>query len=170
MAISHKYNLGFLSIVLCCSAIFLIACGEKKSEPLIQDTVRFNKEGSVTIVSSAGDTLKSTLEIEFAETDYEIQTGLMYRDKMEKNQGMLFVFKQEAPHSFYMKNTLIPLDLLFIRSDSTIARIAKDALPMDESSIPSGEPVQFVLEIKAGRSEAWGLNTGDRISALKRTP
>lgn len=168
MVISHKYNHGFLSIVLCCSAIFLIACGEKKSEQLIQDTVRFNKEGSVTIVSSAGDTLKSTLEIEFAETDYEIQTGLMYRDKMENNQGMLFVFKQEAPHSFYMKNTLIPLDLLFIRSDSTIARIAKNARPLDESSIPSGEPIQFVLEIKAGMSTAWGLNTNDRIAALKR--
>jgi uncharacterized membrane protein (UPF0127 family) len=168
MVISHKYNHGFLSIVLCCSAIFLIACGEKKSEQLIQDTVRFNKEGSVTIVSSAGDTLKSTLEIEFAETDYEIQTGLMYRDKMENNQGMLFVFKQEAPHSFYMKNTLIPLDLLFIRSDSTIARIAKNARPLDESSIPSGEPIQFVLEIKAGMSTAWGLNSNDRIAALKR--
>ena len=168
MVISHKYNHGFLSIVLCCSAIFLIACGEKKSEQLIQDTVRFNKEGSVTIVSSAGDTLKSTLEIEFAETDYEIQTGLMYRDKMENNQGMLFVFKQEAPHSFYMKNTLIPLDLLFIRSDSTIARIAKNARPLDESSIPSGEPIQFVLEIKAGMSTAWGLKTNDRIAALKR--
>jgi uncharacterized membrane protein (UPF0127 family) len=94
----------------------------------------------------------------------------MYRDKIENNQGMLFVFKQSEPHSFYMKNTLIPLDLLFIRSDSTIARIAQNARPLDESSIPSGEPVQFVLEIKAGMSRAWGLNTGDRIAALKRIP
>lgn len=168
MAISRRLISGLIGTVLCCTAVFLMACGEKKSEQLPPEKVSFTKEGTLHIQNAGGDTIRFILDIEFAETDYEIQTGLMYRDKMENNQGMLFVFKQEAPHAFYMKNTLIPLDLLFIRSDSTITRIAKNAQPLDESSIPSGEPVQFVLEIKAGMSDSWGLNTGDRITTLKR--
>lgn len=170
MAKFPKLFPGLVSGFIGYSMVLVIGCGEKKSEQLTPDKISFTKEGTLTILSAVGDTLKSTLDIEFAETDYEIQTGLMYRDKIENNQGMLFVFKQSEPHSFYMKNTLIPLDLLFIRSDSTIARIAQNARPLDESSIPSGEPVQFVLEIKAGMSRAWGLNTGDRIAALKRIP
>jgi len=170
MAEFRKLFRGLVSGLIGYSMLLVIGCGEKKSEQLSPDKISFTKEGTLTILSSGGDTLKSTLDIEFAETDYEIQTGLMYRDKMENNQGMLFIFKQSEPHAFYMKNTLIPLDLLFIRSDSTIARIAKNARPMDESSIPSGEPVQFVLEIKAGLSEIWGLKSEDRIAALKRIP
>jgi uncharacterized membrane protein (UPF0127 family) len=62
-----------------------------------------------------------------------------------------------------MKNTLIPLDILFIRSDHSIANIARNAQPLDESGIPSAGPVQYVLEIKGGLSDRWGLREGDRV-------
>ncbi len=76
---------------------------------------------------------------------------------------MLFVFEEEGPHSFYMKNTLIPLDIIFIDKDLKIVSIQRNASPLDESGIPSGGPVQYVLEINAGLSDLWGLGVGDHI-------
>lgn len=163
MAKFPKLFPGLVSGFIGFSLVLVIGCGEKKSEQLTPEKISFTKEGTLTILSAVGDTLKSTLDIEFAETDYEIQTGLMYREKMGETQGMLFLFPSEAPHSFYMKNTLIPLDLLFIRSDSSIAKIARNARPLDESSIPSGEPIQFVLEVNAGMSSQWGIQEGDKV-------
>ena len=140
------------------------SCGESQTQSMEQERVGFTKEGTLEVLNQKGDSILARFDIEFAESDYEIQTGLMYREKMEANEGMFFIFQSDAQHSFYMKNTLIPLDLLFIRSDSSIARIAKNAKPLDETSIPSGEPVRFVFEINAGRSTQLGIQEGDKIS------
>ena len=87
----------------------------------------------------------------------------MYREKMEADQAMLFIFPDVAFHSFYMKNTMIPLDIIFIDEGLTIVNIKQNASPMDESGIPSGLPVQYVLEVNAGLTETWGVAPGDRI-------
>jgi uncharacterized membrane protein (UPF0127 family) len=87
----------------------------------------------------------------------------MYRRDMAPSQGMLFIFDSPGLHSFYMKNTLIPLDLLFIDEDLRVATIHKDAQPLDESGIPSRVPVQYVLEVRAGLAERWGVSEGDKI-------
>ncbi|MEJ2585260.1 MAG: DUF192 domain-containing protein [Robiginitalea sp.] len=143
------------------------SCREEGNKSLGTEPVTFKKEGELIVKDAGtGDTLV-TLDIEIASTDYEVQTGLMYRKDMEDRQGMLFIFDDEAPHSFYMKNTLIPLDILFIDKDFKIVNIHQNAQPMNEAGIPSGGPVQYVLEVKAGMSDKWGLEEGDRIEYEK---
>lgn len=89
----------------------------------------------------------------------------MYRERgsMLDSQGMLFIYPDEAPRSFYMKNTYIPLDILFFSSDSIAVSFQENTIPEDENSLPSGEPAQYILEINAGLVEKWGIETGDKI-------
>ena len=142
--------------------IGLSACkGDKKV--IKQTEVSFKKEGELTIFKSA-DSTEIKLDIEIADTDFDIQTGLMYRNSMEKNQGMLFVFDDVKKRYFYMKNTKIPLDLVFIDNNKKIVSFQKNAKPFDESSLPSNAPAKYVLEINAGLVEAWELMVGDHIS------
>ncbi|MEE2771932.1 MAG: DUF192 domain-containing protein [Bacteroidota bacterium] len=139
---------------------------DKDSHTVTTEPITFSKEGSLYLIRKEGDTLPK-LAIEFAETDYEHQTGLMYRKSMEKLQGMLFVYEDSRPRNFYMKNTYIPLDILYFGEDSTLVSIQKDAKPLDETSLPSEGPAQFILEINAGLSEEWELDQGDRIYFYK---
>ena len=139
------------------------SCRETGEKSLGTEAVTFKKEGELRVHDAETDSTLIRLDIEIAKTDYEVQTGLMYRKDMGDRQGMLFVFEDEAPHSFYMKNTLIALDILFIDSDLKIVNIHRDAQPLNEAGIPSGGPVQYVLEVKAGMSDRWGLEEGDRI-------
>ena len=91
----------------------------------------------------------------------------MYRDSMQDHQGMLFVFPDEAMHSFYMKNTKIPLDILFIGNNQKIASITANAEPYNETGLSSRFPVKYVLEINAGLVGRWGIQLGDSISFQK---
>ena len=104
------------------------------------------------------------MEIEIADTDFEIQTGLMYRESMQNNQGMLFVFVDEENRFFYMKNTKIPLDLIYINSKKNIVGFQKNAKPFDETSLPSNAPAKYVLEINAGLIDQLKIAIGDRIT------
>lgn len=144
-------------------ALGISSCKEETKTRLNTEAASFKREGLLRIYQGQSDTVRHEVVIEIAETEYETQTGLMYRKSMDEGAGMLFIFPEASAHAFYMKNTLIPLDLLFIRSDSTIANIARNAKPLDESSIPSAGPVQYVLEINAGMSDRWGIVAGDRI-------
>ena len=83
---------------------------------------------------------------------------------MQNNQGMLFVFDDVSERSFYMKNTKIPLDLIFINDNNTIVSFQKNAKPLDESSLPSNAPAKYVLEVNAGLVDTWKLSVGDSIS------
>lgn len=144
---------------------FALSCKEKtnsNTESLKQEKITFTPEGSLEIFKK--DSSVVSLSIELAETAYETETGLMYRESMEPNQGMLFIFEDERPHNFYMKNTYIPLDLFFITKDQKIATIIKNAKPLDESSLPSEVPVQYVLEVNAGAAAQWNIQEGDSIS------
>ncbi|WP_127089989.1 DUF192 domain-containing protein [Aquabacter cavernae] len=104
------------------------------------------------------------LEVELARTDKQRETGLMFRKQMPERQGMLFDFKQDQPVYMWMKNTYIPLDMLFIRADGTIARIEAMTTPFSERTISSGEPVRAVLELNGGASRRLGIAPGDRLS------
>ncbi|MFK7831930.1 MAG: DUF192 domain-containing protein [Winogradskyella sp.] len=124
----------------------------------------FKKEGILTLRKTESDSIIKTLDIEIADNDYEIQTGLMYRTQLETNHGMLFILEEEKFQNFYMKNTRIPLDIIYIDSNNTIVSFQKNAKPMDETSLPSEAPAKYVLEINAGLSDAWELAVGDVIS------
>ncbi len=146
-------------------SFLLISCNnasENNSETLSTEEIVFTKEGELHIFKA--DTTTETLDIEFAETDYETATGLMYRDAMNDNQGMLFIFGLPSVHSFYMKNTEFSLDILYITADQKIATIAANAKPFSEESLPSKVPIQYVLEINGGLSEKWNVKVGDSVS------
>ncbi|WP_406684764.1 DUF192 domain-containing protein [Seonamhaeicola sp. MEBiC1930] len=140
----------------------LSACKED-NKTVKQTEVTFKKEGELTINKIITDSSTVTIDIEIADTDFDIQTGLMYRNSMKTNQGMLFVFNDETKRFFYMKNTKIPLDLIFINANKRIVSFQKNAKPFDESSLPSGVPAKYVLEINAGLIDTWNLSVGDSI-------
>ena len=100
--------------------------------------------------------------VEMATSWPQQEVGLMFRKTLAPNAGMLFDFVTESPQSFWMKNTLIPLDMLFIKADGTIVRIAANTKPLSEEPVPSYEPVRAVLEIAGGRAAELGLQPGDK--------
>ena len=111
-------------------------------------------------IASAGGVHRFTVEI--ARTPDQQTHGMMFRTSIGPNEGMIFPYDFPQEVGFWMKNTLIPLDLVFIRADGTIARIAT-AVPHDETPVPSGEPVAAVLEIAGGRAAELGIREGDRV-------
>lgn len=114
---------------------------------------------SVAVIHSGDESHSFTVEI--ADDDAERARGLMFREELAPDAGMLFDFLNERPVAFWMQNTLIPLDMIFIRANGTIARVHAEAVPMDRTSVPSGEPVRFVLEIPGGRAAELGIEAGD---------
>lgn len=102
--------------------------------------------------------------VELAATPEEQAQGLMFRESLADDAGMIFPFSPPRPASFWMRNTLIPLDMIFIRSDGTIARIAANTVPLSEESVQSGEPVAAVLELRGGRAAQLGIREGDRVT------
>ena len=101
--------------------------------------------------------------VEVVDTPEDRAKGLMFRQSLADDAGMLFDFKEDRPVSFWMRNTFIPLDMIFIRPDGTVANVHVNARPQDPTGIPSDGPVQFVLEIAGGRSVEMGLKAGDRV-------
>ncbi len=110
------------------------------------------------------DTGAHDFNVEIADDDRERARGLMFRRSMPNDQGMLFDFLDEERVSFWMRNTYIPLDMLFIKADGTIDSIAERTTPLSENSIPSKGPVRYVLEINGGLSHTLGIAPGDKAS------
>jgi uncharacterized protein len=115
----------------------------------------------VEIVTRAG---VHVFDVEFANTPEERSKGLMFRRELPQGRGMLFDFGAEGPVAMWMKNTYVSLDMLFIRADGTIARIAENTVPHSEATIQSGPPVKAVLEVVAGTAKRLGIAPGDRVA------
>lgn len=137
---------------------------KKETKAVKQTEVSFTKEGELSIFNTETDSLKVNLDIEIADTDFDIQTGLMYRDSMKDSQGMLFVFEDAQERFFYMKNTRIPLDIIYVSPEKSIISFQKNAQPFDETSLPSGGPAKYVLEVNAGLVDEWQIAIGDSIN------
>ncbi len=106
----------------------------------------------------------SHFSVEFVDTEATRNRGLMFRKSLAPSAGMLFDFKEtEYNVSFWMKNTLIPLDLLFIDKDGRIINVHREAIPLDETPIPAGGPIRGVLEIPGGRAQELGIMPGDKV-------
>jgi len=104
--------------------------------------------------------------VEVAATPEQQERGLMFRPTLAPDRGMIFPYDPPQDVAFWMKNTLIPLDIVFIRADGTIARITH-AISMDLTPLPSGEPIAAVLEIRGGRATELGIGEGDIVSWAK---
>lgn len=119
------------------------------------------------VIHTAGGDVPVTVEV--AATKGEQQLGLMYRKELGAMAGMLFVFDALEEHSFWMKNTILPLDMIFIDDAKTIVGIVKDAVPFSTSSRSVGLPSRYVLEVNAGFSVKHGVAPGDTVS-FERIP
>lgn len=104
-----------------------------------------------------------TFQVEVAATGRQREVGLMCRQSLAADKGMLFDFRKPQPVAFWMRNTLIPLDIVYIRPDGRILSIARNARPLDESLIPSGGVILGVLELRGGRAAELGLLPGDKV-------
>ena len=121
--------------------------------------VKFQKSSLVIVTANR----EIKFDVDMATTDAERQHGLMFRKQLGAYEGMLFDFFQEMPVSFWMKNTLIPLDMVFIAGDGTIKHVHANAVPMSTDTIPSGYPVRAVLEINGGSAALLGIKPGDKV-------
>ncbi|RAI45609.1 DUF192 domain-containing protein [Rhodoplanes roseus] len=115
------------------------------------------------ILEIAGRTGVHVFSVELAVTDAERAQGLMYRKQLPEGEGMLFDFKRDENVAMWMKNTYVPLDMIFITADGRIQRIAENTVPMSEKIISSGGPVRAVLEVVAGTARKLGIAAGDRV-------
>jgi len=116
---------------------------------------------SLEIVSKTG---VHVFKVEIADTEASREKGLMFRKSLPDGQGMLFNFHREQDVSFWMQNTYIPLDMIFIQGDGRILRIAENTEPLSTKLVPSGGPVLAVLEVLGGTASKFGIAPGDRVA------
>jgi len=146
--------------------LLCLACKSDKPKTVKPIEISFKKEADLVFLKDK-DTLVN-LNIELAESDYEQQTGLMHRSSMEMLQGMLFIYKDERPRpTFYMKNTQIPLDLIYINADFEVVEINKNAQPYDENPIRANQLAQYVLEVNSGFVEKYNITDSLIVSFNK---
>ncbi|AQZ52402.1 DUF192 domain-containing protein [Martelella mediterranea] len=121
----------------------------------------------LTLHTATGD---HEIVVELAETEQQRQRGLMYRTELAPDHGMIFDLGQPRTASMWMANTLIPLDMVFIRTDGSVAGYYEQAEPGSKRVIASREPVKYVLELAGGQAQAYGLKPGDTVTgpALKQ--
>jgi uncharacterized membrane protein (UPF0127 family) len=138
------------------------------AQPLAAQPQPTLPQSDLVIVTAAGP---RKFRVEMADTDATRSRGMMFRTSMAPDAGMLFDFKQEQLASFWMRNTLLPLDMLFIKADGTILNIHQRAIPHDESGINSDGPVRAVLEVNGGTVSRLGIRPGDKVQhAIFGTP
>jgi len=143
----------------------LIMC-ETTPKKIATQSIGFKKEAEIILLNQQKDSV-AKLDIELATNDYERQTGMMYRTEMEPNQGMLFVFSEAQPRSFYMKNTPLSLDILFIDETQTIIKIVENAPPNSLDNINSEAPAKFVLELLGGQAKTLQIENGYQIKIIE---
>lgn len=137
-------GLFFASLVFTASGVFAETCRE--------DLIEVRQNG-----------VQSQFKIEIAQTRAEQAQGLMFRESMPQFSGMLFIYARPQSVSFWMRNTLIPLDMLFIDETGLVKTLHNGAIPLDETPIPGGEGIQYVLEINGGVSKLLGFTAGAEI-------
>jgi uncharacterized membrane protein (UPF0127 family) len=119
-------------------------------------------EAALEIVTKTG---VRAFTVELATNDAERERGLMYRKELPEGRGMLFDFQHDRPVAFWMRNTYIPLDMIFIRGDGRILSIAENTQPLSDGLIPSGGSVRAVLEVIGGTARKLGIAPGDRVES-----
>ncbi|MBW6459873.1 MAG: DUF192 domain-containing protein [Bacteroidales bacterium] len=167
---SRIRNLFYIIIALAVVTAFLLAnfYNPRKSKPVQKQQVSstapapsFRHDGSLRILRNQNEPV--TLDIEIADSEKERTQGLMYRHHLPENAGMFFIFDRDEPRSFWMKNTFISLDIIYIHSSGEIVSIQKYTQPGSIYSVPSEKPAKYVLEVNAGFSDRYGINPGDII-------
>jgi len=144
--------------------LVLVLLGGCTTEEPTQDrgASSFEQDGRLAFVRPSGDTLH-TIAIEIADTDAERQRGLMGRRSLGFNRGMLFVFDSVDDGGMWMKNTPLPLDIVFVAADSQVINIARRTTPFSEETITPKAPRKFVVEVRAGFAHRFDLSDSTRV-------
>ncbi len=157
----NKLIIGLLIILAIVIAIIMI--NSDKETSTTSDEYQFHKEGELTFLDS-NNVVKKKINIEIADTEYDRELGLMFRKEMTDNQGMLFIFPIEEYQSFWMRNTYLPLDMIFINSQKKIITIHKNTNPLSDESYRSSSSAQYVVEVNAGFTDKYDINEGDFVN------
>lgn len=160
-----------LGIVLAITLLFTTPYFQKNSQKQISNKteIEFKKEGQLSFFDKQNNQIITTIDIEIAEDDYEIALGLMYRYSMADSLGMLFIMEKEIPQFFWMKDTYISLDIIYLNKDFKIVKIHKYTQPLSEQSIPSIEKSKYVIEVNGGFCDKLNIEEGDIIKYKKST-
>lgn len=142
-------------------ALTAAACQPGTESPKLERSAAGLEQVPLTIRTAAGAQHRFTVEV--ARSPEEQQTGLMNRASLAPDRGMIFPHEPPRMASFWMKNTLIPLDVIFVRTDGTISSIAENTVPLSLDPVPSIEPVGAVLELAGGRTAELGIKAGDKV-------
>ncbi len=150
-------------------AVALAACTMASSGKSVNGCAAGAEQGTspagldqVTLCVTSGKTTRS-FTVEVARTSQQQAKGMMFRQSVADDHGMIFPFPQPKMASFWMQNTPLPLDIIFIRSNGTIESIAENAVPLSEETVNSGEPVAAVLELRGGLTSELGIVAGDKV-------
>ena len=139
----------------------LMQTGCLRSERNTRTDIPFKKQGTVSIINSADDEI--IFDVEIADDLWKRAQGLMFRYKLEANQGMFFIFDFQEQQSFWMKNTYLSLDMIFVDEDFIIVDIHPNAFPLSEEPIISEQPAMYVLEVLGGTARRMNIKVGDRV-------
>lgn len=145
-----QYRLFYRVAMLICLCWPVMAAQAK--EPVLEELSISTVDGKTVVY-----------HIEVARTPSQMQRGLMFRDSLSEDRGMLFIYQPERTARMWMKNTILPLDMLFIDANGRIINIARNTTPFSLDTIDSGGEVRGVLELNAGQTEKHGIATGDRV-------
>ena len=164
---------GTILLILVLVAVLTISPGGKsvstykpRTETSQPTAYMFKKEGELRFLTPKQDFIAG-INIELAQDESQRQLGLMYRDTLAENQGMLFVFDNEEVRAFWMKNTILSLDMIFVNGHNEIVTIHKYTTPYSEEAYTSTGPAKYVLEVNAGYSDKRKISVGDRISWIR---
>jgi len=155
-----------IGIAILIIAAFLIFNNFIKDSKQEMDYYTFTKEGELVFSDSLGNT-KVKIDIEIADDDYQRQLGLMNRKEMNENQGMLFIFPRQDFLSFWMRNTLISLDMIFVDENKRVVTIHKNTRILSDASYPSSKPAKYVVEVVAGFTDKYKIQVGDKIDWME---
>jgi len=156
------YIILLIAVVAAMISLSRTGRNPSKNVSIMKQTNDFFKEGELELYNE-NDSLIISIDIEIADDEAQIQKGLMHRRSMEERQGMLFIYAEPEPRSFWMKNTQIPLDIIFLDENKKIVSIQENTRPLSEESIPSVYPAQYILEVNAGFSARHFIKPGHRM-------
>lgn len=160
-------NTVFIVAVLAVAAVvvyFIMVENKRTPNFIAQDTApTFKKEGQLQFIGKAESDILAVIDIEIADNDRKTAQGLMYRSSMPQNAGMLFLMPREEVQGFWMRNTYIPLDMIFVNSHKEIVTIHPNTTPMLESSYISTAPALYVVEVNGGFCNKNNIKVGDTI-------
>ncbi len=146
--------------------IFLIISFLPKKEKTNKEFM-FRKDGELTFLDSTNHKPETKIDIQIADNDFDRELGLMFRKSMEENQGMLFIFSMDTTQDFWMRNTYIPLDMIFVNSMNIIVTIQHATSTLSDQTYSSNAPAKYVIEVNSGFTDKNKIKVGDKISWIR---